>query len=123
MLPAILFITVLGAGMMLNTARAALQILFKPNGVFERTPKYGITQRSQHWVRRRYRLHLDSIVFVEILLALLNAGTAIFAAGAGNWTIAIYTLLFSVGLLFTSGMTVTQSLVELHASLSSGGER
>lgn len=123
MLPAILFIAVLGAGMMLNTARAALQIVLKPDGVFERTPKYGITTRTQHWVRRRYQLHLDGIVFVEILLALVNLGTAIFAASVGNWTIGIYTLLFSAGLLFTSGMTVTQSLAELRATLTSSPDR
>lgn len=122
-LPAILFITVLGAGMMLNTVRAALQILFRPKGVFERTPKYGITRRTQPWVRRRYQLHLDRIVFAEISLALLNAGTTTLAIRMGNWTIAMYTVLFSLGLLFTSGMTVAQSLAEMRASALDGEQR
>lgn len=109
LLPAILFITVLGSGMMLNTLRAALQIAVKPSGVFERTPKFGIAQAKQSWVGRRYQLRLDRIVFFEIGLALFNIGTAVLAIHAHNWAIAAYANLFGLGLLFTSGMTIAQT--------------
>jgi cellulose synthase/poly-beta-1,6-N-acetylglucosamine synthase-like glycosyltransferase len=110
LLPAILFITVLGSGMMLNTLRAALQIAVKPSGVFERTPKFGIAQPKQSWIGRRYQLRLDRIVFFEIALALFNIGTALLAVHARNWSIAAYANLFAVGLLFTSGMTIAQTV-------------
>ena len=110
LIPMILCITVLGAGMMLNTARAALQISLNPNGVFERTPKFGIAQRKEDWRRRRYQVRLDRIVFFELAFALFNIGTALLALLLGNWAIALYTLLFCLGLLFTSGVTILQTV-------------
>ncbi len=110
LIPTILFITALGAGMMLNTVRAALQILLQQPRAFERTPKYGIAEKKEAWQRRRYQLRLDPIVWAEILLALLNAGTVALALEQGNWAIAVYAALFALGLLFTSGLTIAQTL-------------
>lgn len=109
-LPAVLFITTLGAGMMVNTVRAGLGIFFKPHPLYERTPKFGIERKKQDWLRRRYQLDLDPIVFFEIALALVNLGTATFAIRSNNWSIAVYSLLFSIGLLFTSGLTIVQTV-------------
>jgi cellulose synthase/poly-beta-1,6-N-acetylglucosamine synthase-like glycosyltransferase len=110
LLPVILFITALGAGMMLNTLRAALQILRKRQSVFERTPKFGIVRKRQDWTRRRYQLRLDSIVFFELAFALLNLGTVGLAIYVNNWVIAAYAAMFCIGLLFTSGFTIAQAL-------------
>lgn len=110
MLPQILLIAVLGAGMALNTVRAAWQATFAPRGAFERTPKFGIAHKKEDWLRRRYQLNLDHIIFPEILMALFNATMAYFAARLGNWSIAIYAGLFCLGLSFTAGMTIAQAL-------------
>jgi cellulose synthase/poly-beta-1,6-N-acetylglucosamine synthase-like glycosyltransferase len=109
-LPLILFITALGAGMMLNTLRAALQIFWGRHSVFERTPKFGIVHKSQDWTRRRYQLSLDPIVFFELAFALLNLGTVGLAIYVNNWVIAGYAALFCLGLLFTSGFTIAQAI-------------
>ena len=109
-LPPILFITALGAGMMLNTARAALQIFGSQRPIFERTPKFGVLSKAQDWTGRRYQLHLDSLIFLELAFALLNMGTMALAWQAGNWFIAVYAALFCAGLLFTSGFTLIQAV-------------
>ena len=110
LLPAILFMTALGSGMMTNTAHAALQILSGKAGVFERTPKYGIILERQDWKnKKKYQLGLDSLVVVELLLALWNIGTLVLAFRAGDWGIGLYACIFSIGLLFVAGMTVSQS--------------
>lgn len=109
-IPVILFITALGAGMMVNTLRAFLQIFGRRNAVFERTPKFGIVQRRQKWMDRRYQLRLDPIVFYEVIFAVLNLVTVIMAVHAQNWAIALYAGLFAIGLGFTSGLTVLQTL-------------
>jgi cellulose synthase/poly-beta-1,6-N-acetylglucosamine synthase-like glycosyltransferase len=110
LLPAILFMTALGSGMMTNTAHAAYQILVGKAGIFERTPKYGILQGSQDWKNKRhYHLGLDSIVLAELLLAFWNVGTLVLAVHAGDWGIGLYTFIFSIGLLFVAGMSVSQS--------------
>ena len=109
-LPQILFVSFLGAGMMVNTLRAAASIPLKKGGAFERTPKFGILPRRQSWTAHRYQLKLDSIVFPELAFALINAATVVFALKLHNWMIAIYAGIFFSGLLFTSGVTILQSL-------------
>lgn len=112
-LPVISFITILGAGMMLNTVRAALQIFVNQRPTFERTPKFGILNKAQDWTRRRYQLPFDSLILFELALALLNGGTLVLALQAGNWVIAVYAALFCAGLLFCAGFTLAQ-LLTLH---------
>jgi cellulose synthase/poly-beta-1,6-N-acetylglucosamine synthase-like glycosyltransferase len=108
--PIILFLPALGAGMMLNTVRAAGQIIGGKKNVFERTPKFGIVDKRQSWINRRYQLKLDTIVYYELALALLNMITVVLAVYWNNWVIAGYALMFSVGLIFTSGFTIAQSM-------------
>jgi cellulose synthase/poly-beta-1,6-N-acetylglucosamine synthase-like glycosyltransferase len=109
-LPVILFVSAMGTGMMVNTMRAAAGIAFNHKGTFERTPKFGIVERKEIWMNRRYQLKLDPIVFPELALALANTATATLAIHQHNWMIAVYACLFGCGLFFTSGMTILQSL-------------
>lgn len=108
--PVILFITSLGAGMMLNTVRAAWQILRGGSAKFERTPKFGILKKGQNWKRRLYQLSLDPLVYIELIFAGLNLVTVALAFYLGNWIIGVYAAIFAVGLVFTSGLTIAQSL-------------
>ena len=109
-LPAILFISILGVGMMLNSISAALHVLRDRKSPFERTPKFGEVTKSQDWTQRRYQLRLPHIVFYELGFALFNLGTIIFALYLNNWTIAVYAGIFCCGLLFTSLFTIVQTL-------------
>jgi cellulose synthase/poly-beta-1,6-N-acetylglucosamine synthase-like glycosyltransferase len=107
-LPAIFFMMVLGAGMMLNTLRAAVQVWFNRKGVFERTPKYGITHSKQNWRDVRYRVKLDFLVWFELALALFNLWTVWLSWRMSNWLVMIYAMIFVIGLCFTSGLTLMQ---------------
>ncbi|NUQ84929.1 MAG: glycosyltransferase [Anaerolineales bacterium] len=109
-LPFLLLTSVLGAGMMVNTLRAALQVWFGRNSAFERTPKYGITQRRQTWDTRRYFVNVDALVVVELLFAAFNLWTVWLAWQNSNWLIMTYALLFALGLFFTSGFTISQTI-------------
>jgi len=109
-LPMILFITALGAGMMINTMRAVLHILLGKKGTFERTPKFGISHQAQDWKGKVYQLKLDHLVFLEILMAFINGLTVFMALRLGNYMIGFYAALFSIGLLFTSGLTIAQNI-------------
>ena len=109
-IPLIAFISAFGAGMMVNTLRAALQSVRRKNGVFERTPKFGIENARQNWTGRRYQLRLDPIVFLELPFAVFNLATMLVALKLHNWLIAFYAMMFAVGLLFTSSMTLLQSI-------------
>jgi len=109
-LPAILFVSSLGAGMMANTLRAAMQAFGSSPKIFERTPKFGIVRKRQDWTSYHYQLKLDSIVFWEIALAMVNLLTILLAAQAHNWVIAVYAAIFCTGLAFTSGTSIVQAL-------------
>lgn len=108
-LPSILFITILGAGMMINTLRAALQIFYSPSRTFERTPKFGIETKTDDWRQRRYQLKLDPIIYAELAFALFNLSTAVLAVSFGNYLIAGYALVFCAGLCFAVTSTIAQA--------------
>jgi len=95
--------------MILNTLRAAFQILAHRTVPFERTPKYGITRRQQKWEKTRYHVSVDLLVVLEFALAILNLWTAWFGWQTNHFFIMIYAFLFAIGLFFASGVTLLQS--------------
>jgi cellulose synthase/poly-beta-1,6-N-acetylglucosamine synthase-like glycosyltransferase len=109
LLPRILAISVVGSGLMINTVRAAWQIVRKRENVFERTAKYGIEQRKQDWTEQRYQLRFDPIVYAELLLGLYSLFAAWLAVGLGSWGIALYALLFGSGLVLVAWVTIKQT--------------
>ena len=115
-IPSILLTMVLGAGMMLNTLRAALQVWLGGYSAFERTPKYGITQRKQKWDTRRYFVKVDMLILLELALAVFNFWTVWLGWQNSNWLIMIYALIFASGLLFSSGFTIMQTIRQHLAS-------
>jgi cellulose synthase/poly-beta-1,6-N-acetylglucosamine synthase-like glycosyltransferase len=108
--PRILALSVLGAGMMLNTGRAAWEAVHAGPGAFERTPKFGRHFVPGDWHGLRYQVAIDRIVIVEFLLAALDAATCVTAIRQGTWAIALYSGVFAVGLLSVGSLTVGQSL-------------
>jgi uncharacterized protein len=111
-LPYILMITAFGAGLVVNTARAALQIATRPNPSFERTAKFGLVQadREQSWATKRYQLAPDRIVLVEIALAVYAAMSAVLALVNGNYGIFVYASVFFVGLSGVASATIAHNV-------------
>ncbi|HDH03269.1 MAG TPA: glycosyltransferase [Actinobacteria bacterium] len=110
-LPRVILVAVLGSGLMLNTARAAVQIVSRSQTEFERTAKFGIDEDSDgstNWKRQRYQLRLDRIVYMEAALGAYGLATAWFAFTTQTWGIMLYAGLFGLGLLAVA----TASLVE-----------
>lgn len=109
-LPRIFLLSGLGAGMMLNTCRAALQLFSHQPHAFERTPKSGagfdITHPAPH---NQYTLGLDRIVFAELAFALWNGLSLVLALQLGLWGVAFYAGLFAVGLAAVAIFTIMQS--------------
>ena len=122
LLPKILAISVVGSGMMLNSVRAAWQIVRKHENVFERTAKFGIEQQKQKWTRKRYQLRFDTIVYPEFGLGLYSLYAAWLAVQLQSWGIALYALLFGTGLLFVAGVTVVQATAVYRDSQARGGQ-
>jgi cellulose synthase/poly-beta-1,6-N-acetylglucosamine synthase-like glycosyltransferase len=109
-IPAILAFSVFASGMAPNTLRALVQILQKRLVPFERTPKFGITDRSQNWRGNRYVIRFDSLILFEILLGCFNLWSAWLAWSLGYYLMMFYAVVFALGLFFFSGFTLYQSL-------------
>ena len=110
LLPRIVLVSVIGSGLMLNSVRAAWQIWYKPEGVFERTAKFGLGQAAQDWTQQRYQLQFDKIVYAELLLGGYALWTVWLALQLGSWGIAFFALLFGAGLILTAVATIAQAL-------------
>lgn len=108
-LPHIFLLSGLGAGMMLNTCRAALQLFRHRQYAFERTPKSGIGAAAAAPAANQYMLGLDRIVFAELAFALWNGVSMLLALQQGLWGVAFYAGLFAVGLATVAIGTVVHS--------------
>lgn len=106
--PRIMLVTIFGAGLMLNTARAAIQIFTRPNPEFERTAKLGMTrpEADESWTHKRYQLEVDKIAFAEVGLACYAFATAAMAFRNGNVGILVYAIIFGLGLLTMALVTI-----------------
>ena len=111
-IPRIGLVTIFGSGLMLNTARAALQIFTKPNPEFERTAKFGIDTVAEEasWTKRRYQLDIDRIVIGEFLLGSYGVFAIWFAWQNQNWGIFIYAMVFTAGLFMMALASVSHAL-------------
>ena len=110
LVPMVFLLSLLGAGMMLTTARAAFRALAGKRGAFERTPKFGLGAERRDWMHLRYHSPIDLIVVPELGLAALNFNTSHTAIEAQAWPIAFYTMIFGLGLTFTAGLTILQAV-------------
>ncbi len=109
-IPKIMFITALGAGMIMTTVRAFSQIVAGQQSNFERTPKFGIAESREKWIGRKYQLRFDLIVLFEILAGVWVAGTLVYAIALREWVIVFYSAIFLTGILFVTGVTITQNI-------------
>jgi cellulose synthase/poly-beta-1,6-N-acetylglucosamine synthase-like glycosyltransferase len=109
-LPIIMFITAFGAGMMLNTVRAALEVVNGKPSEFRRTPKFGANAGSKTWMKQQYHLKLDPIVYWEIAFGLFNAGAFVLGLQAGYLLISLYAAMFAFGFIFNALYTIGQTL-------------
>ena len=121
-IPMVLLLTVLGAGLMVNTASAALQAVRRRPGIFERTPKFGVGHGKVDWHRLSYQPRLDPIVVGESAIAALCVWTTLQAFRAGMWAIAFYAAIFAAGLAFSVTLTLAQSTRGALAGRARGSE-
>lgn len=117
-IPFLLSITVLGSGMVLNSARAILMAIRGRAATFERTPKVGQVGRERVALSRDYALPCDPIVIGEIALCLYNLNTMRLAYYAHSWGIALYSLVFAAGLAYVAALSLWQSRQALLSSMS-----
>jgi len=98
----VLVYQIVGAGMAMNTTRAALKALFKQRVEFLRTPKWGSSSPRAS----AYRLKADLGVVIDFLWAAVAFLVAILAFRYNHLFIAMYGLMSSIGSLTVGLWTI-----------------
>jgi hypothetical protein len=99
----------LGIGLAVNNARAVLSGFRKEVGVFERTPKYSIEQRSDRWRGKRYRVPSDLTFLIEGAFALFFIGCFIAAIALEMWPSLPFLYLFLTGYCYMFLLAMTSN--------------
>jgi cellulose synthase/poly-beta-1,6-N-acetylglucosamine synthase-like glycosyltransferase len=115
-LPAILFLSAVGSGMMVNNVVAIAHAFTKRTAVFERTPKFGIVGK---WGEADgvYRVHVSPLVIAEAAMLLFNLNTLRLTLTTGHYVIAFYVGLFITGLAYLLILTAWQAFQPQNLSL------
>ncbi|MDH5675571.1 MAG: glycosyltransferase [Myxococcales bacterium] len=96
-------------GLSINNARAVLEGLVGVQSEFVRTPKHGVEQNRDGWVKKRYKAGAATIsTYLEILFGLYIVGTIGLAIFMGAWVSIPFLVLFMVGFLYVGTLSLYQ---------------
>ena len=98
-----------GMGLSLNNARAVLEAILGINTSFLRTPKFDVHGDGDTIAKKDYRLPLDSLVILEILLAIYSFTLLIFVINMGVWRLILWLPLYIGGFSYVAGLGLYQS--------------
>ena len=104
-LPTIMFLSVVGSGMMVNSVRGIVDAFSKREAVFERTPKFGSVGDRIAGSLRTYQVSANVQILLELTMLLFNLNTVRLAWNNGLYFTLFYSGIFSAGLLYLLGMT------------------
>ena len=107
--PGILAWSFVGAGTS-ATVLAALIRALRPGGVFKRTPKFRIEGQHGEWRDHAYVHAADPAALAELLLGSAGLLLCGYALELGEWLIAAYSLIFSIGFLYLSIYSAVQAV-------------
>ena len=93
----ILFLMSLGIGLSLNQSLAVCDGLIGMDSDFVRTPKHGVTNRSQSWKNKRYRGAKTWVLLLELMMVVYLAITIAFALLHTHYLSLPFLILFFTG--------------------------
>jgi cellulose synthase/poly-beta-1,6-N-acetylglucosamine synthase-like glycosyltransferase len=105
------YLLLVGAGLSLNNARAALKGLVSPNiGSFQRTPKFALDAQSQRWEVHPYALFSDRWMWMELVLSTYAFCGALLAGLHGSWGYVPWLALYGAGFAVVAGSSLVQAI-------------
>jgi cellulose synthase/poly-beta-1,6-N-acetylglucosamine synthase-like glycosyltransferase len=105
-LPAVLSV---GIGLSVSNAKGVLEALLGLDSEFTRTPKYGVQTGSDDWRAKRYRGNVTLVPYIELLLGIYFTLMAYYAASNEIFGTLPFIVLFQVGFLYASFLSLVQS--------------
>lgn len=99
----------LGIGLSLNNARAVVEGLFGRESEFVRTPKHGVTAKTQTWTKAKYRVSKNVYSWLEFGFGIYFVATIALATVIGAWFSIPFLVLFMIGFLYVGGLSLYQA--------------
>ncbi len=97
-----------GTGLSFNNSVAVTKGLFGGNSEFLRTPKFNTTQSARQWRESTYRLPLNSVLIVELLLACYASITIAFSLRQDNYFTAGFMMVYLMAFGLVAAIGVWQ---------------
>jgi cellulose synthase/poly-beta-1,6-N-acetylglucosamine synthase-like glycosyltransferase len=84
-------------GIAINNTRALVEGLLGLRSDFNRTPKYALTTRADHWRGKAYHPRVSFWSFLEILFALYSLVALAYAFRHGHWLAVPFLAMYAMG--------------------------
>jgi len=84
-------------GIAINNTRALIEGLLGLESSFNRTPKYALTTRGDHWRGKAYHPRASLWSFLEIVFALYSVVALTYALRHGHWLAVPFLAMYAMG--------------------------
>jgi cellulose synthase/poly-beta-1,6-N-acetylglucosamine synthase-like glycosyltransferase len=98
----------LGIGLSISNSKAILEGLFNFKSEFNRTAKYAISKKSDHWLNKNYKSQIGLITYFEIFMGLYFTAAMVYALYHGIWMSVYCLVFFQIGFLYVGFLSFLQ---------------
>lgn len=106
----------LGIGLSVNNSKAVLEALFNRQTEFKRTPKYKIEGIKDKWLGKKYRVKIDFLIIMELLLGIYFTFNIYFAYVNKIFVSIPFLMIFQVGFFYVAFLSIFQVILGILAS-------
>lgn len=110
-------LALLGTGVALSNTRAVMEALLGCSQSFQRTPKFRLESRGDHWRGKEYGMSFSWLTLGEVVLALYASVTVVVACLRGNVYAVPFLLLYVAGFGYVAALGLWHSVSWPHFQL------
>ena len=106
----------LGIGLSVSNSKAVLEAVFNKDTEFNRTPKYNIEKKKDRWLGKKYKVEMNSLVIVELLLGIYFTFNIYFAFVNRIYVSIPFLMIFQMGYFYVAFLSLYQVVLGRLAS-------
>lgn len=101
---------IIGTGIAVSNTKAVLEALIGKPSEFVRTPKLNVTQRGEKVDDRRYRMPLNPVFLLELLMGAYCFAGFLLYVGSDKYLIGPFLAIYTIGFTYTGIMSILHSM-------------
>lgn len=106
----------LGIGLSVSNSKAVLEALFNTQTEFKRTPKYKIEEKKDRWINKKYKVNINMLVIIELLLGVYFTFNIYFAYINKIYVSIPFLMIFQIGYFYVAFLSLYQVILSGLAS-------